>query len=72
MTAPMSLPPEPRNLTIGMQVDAAFRLLDVLPFQVRYDISRLIYLYLHDPGSYLVSRTSILGPTAVPEEPPPP
>jgi hypothetical protein len=50
------------NLTIGGHVLSSFRLLDVLPFDVLYDISRLIYRYLHDPEAYAEWRKAALYP----------
>lgn len=57
-------PPERSDLTIGGQVESAFRLFDVLPFMVRHDLARLIFLYLHDPAGYMERRASILASTA--------
>lgn len=68
----MSVPPEPQPLTIGMCVEAAFRLFDVLPFEVRRDISRLIYLYLHDQEGYRERRATLFHPRPTPPEEPTP
>ena len=58
--------PEEGPVTIGSQVDAAFRLFDQLPFGVRQDLARLIYLYMHDPGGYLDKRRELFA--AVPAD----
>lgn len=68
ITKPAVLPES--SITIGTQVEAAFRLFDVLPFPVRQDISKLIYLYLQNPSEYNERKKMILiNPPRV--EPPP-
>jgi hypothetical protein len=58
---PSAVPPERRGLTIGDHVEAAFRLFDVLPFAVRSDLARLIFLYMHDPGAYDARKRTLLA-----------
>lgn len=53
------MPPEKPVLTIGDHVEASFRLLDVVPFAVRYDISQLIYKYMADSGGYMEWRKTL-------------
>jgi hypothetical protein len=47
------------SVTMGSQVDAAFRLFDQLPFAVRQDMAKLIYLYMHDPVGYEKKRRDL-------------
>lgn len=53
---------ESHNITIGQQVEAAFRLFDCLPFMVRQDLSKLIFLYMHNPERYQEEKLKTLGP----------
>ncbi len=54
-----TVPPEPAEIRIGDQVEAAFRLFDVLPFGVRQDLARLIFLYMHDPEGYDAKKRDV-------------
>jgi len=66
------VPPCNRSVSIGDQVEAAFRLLDVIPWEVRSDMAKLIYLYMHDPGGYHTKRRDLFFPMSPPGPPLPP
>lgn len=53
------VPREKSNITVGDHVEGAFRLFDLLPFLVRQDLAKLIFLYLHDSAGYNEKRASL-------------
>lgn len=60
----ISVPPKEGQITVGSQVEAAFRLFDQLPFMVRSDIAKLIYLYMHDSEGYDRKKLGLFQPPA--------
>lgn len=60
------VPREKPSITVGDLVEGAFRLFDLLPFAVRQDLAKLIYLYFHDSAGYADKRAALFVPQNAP------